>query len=128
MKLKFIIPTKPEPVYKASVHKTGRIGFTIETANKFGIGVDKCMKLAVNEEDREIKNIYGVLGKAGEPEGYRIQKAGKYHSVDSKAFFDSLNLIYEGGDISFTVSEEDINGTRFLKFKSSEIIRQNLPF
>jgi hypothetical protein len=116
MKLKFIIPAKQSPVYRASVHKTGRIGFTIQTANRFEIGIDKSMGLAVNEEDPNDTSIYGILYDKGGVETYKIMKAGDYHSVNAKSFFETVGIDYSNGDISYNVSEIDIEGNRILKF------------
>lgn len=116
MKLKFITPVKQEPIYKASVHRTGRIGFTIQTAEKFGITTDKSMGLAINEEDPSDTSIYGILEEKGKPDTYKIMKAGEYHSVSAKSFFDTVKVDYSKGDISYHVSEVDIDGTKILKF------------
>lgn len=128
MKLKYIVPIKQEPIYKASVHKTARIGFTIETANNFKISVDKSMILAVNSEDETDGSIYGILTEAKDPNGYKIQKAGKYHSVNAKGFFDTLAIIYKDGDISFIVTESEIDEIKVIKFTPKEPFQKGLPF
>ncbi|MGG9970663.1 hypothetical protein ACQ33O_02620 [Ferruginibacter sp. SUN002] len=128
MKLQIIAPAKQEPIYKASVHRTGKIGFTIETANEFKISVEKSMVLAINPDERKGAAIYGILSPSNDPNGYKIQKAGKYHSVNAKGFFESLKFIYEEGNITFTVTEIDVEGTKALKFTPKEPIKEHLPF
>jgi len=116
MKLKFITPAKQSPVYRASVHQTGRIGFTIQTANQFGITINKSMVLAVNEDDPNDTSIYGILSDKGLPDTYKIMKGGHYHSVNAKSFFDTVGIDYAKGHISYNVSEVDNDGTKVLKF------------
>ncbi len=105
-----------QPVYRASVHMTGRIGFSIQTAKKFGIGIDKSMGLAINEDDPNDPSIYGLLYEKGKPDTYRIIKGGDYHSVNAKSFFDTIGIDYSNGDISYNVLEVDIDSTIALKF------------
>lgn len=128
MKLKYILPAKQEPTYKASAHNTGRIGFTIETATQFKIDVEKSMILAVNSEDETDGAIYGILSEKNDPNGYKIQKAGKYHSVNAKGFFDTLAIIYKDGDISFIVTEDIIDDTKVIKFTPKSPFKKGLPF
>ncbi len=116
MKLKFITPAMQQPVYRASVHMTGRIGFSIQTAKRFGIGIDKSMGLAINDDDPEDASIYGLLYEKDKSDAYRIIKGGDYHSVNAKVFFDTIGIDYSNGDISYNVSEVDIDGTKALKF------------
>ncbi|MBK5272716.1 MAG: hypothetical protein JJE22_17085 [Bacteroidia bacterium] len=116
MKLKFISPAKQTPVYRASVHRTGRIGFTIETAKEFGITIDKSMGIAVNEDDPNDTAIYGMLHDKGKPDTYKIMKGGNYHSVNARSFFDTVGIDYSKGDIYYNVSGIDIDGIKVLKF------------
>lgn len=117
LKLKTIPPAPPAPIYKASIHKTGKIGFTIETAKHFGITAEKSMELAINEEDPTDLNVYGIIRPPDDPNAYKIQKAGDYHSVNAKGFFESIKLDYVNTNINYTVSEINVDGTPVLKFE-----------
>lgn len=121
MKLKFIPPPKPTPVYTANVHSTGKIGFTVATAKHFGITTSKSIQLAVNEEDPIDESIYGViLDTVDEDMAYRIMKGGDYHSLNAKAFLDSIGLKYNEGQISYVITEIDVDGAKVLKFTKKE--------
>lgn len=124
MKLKFITPTKEEPVYRATVHKTGKIGLTIQTANQFGIRIDKSIALAINEEDPNDTSIYGILYEKGVPDTYRILKGGDYHSINAKSFFDTARIDYYNNNLSYNVTEITIDGSKVLKF-SQKVIEKN---
>ena len=92
------------------------MGFSIKTAKTFGISVGKSMKLAINDEDKDDTNIYGVLvDKTDDKTAYKISKAGEYHSVNAKAFLDEIEMKYDGG-IPLSVSEQQIEGMKVLKF------------
>ena len=121
MKLKFITPEKAAPVYRASVHRTGKIGFTIETAEHFKINVDKSLALAINEDDVNDKCLYGVLNDGLPENAYKIMKAAKYHSVSAKSFFETVGIDFSKGDVSYTINEIEIDGAKMLKFTPRNI-------
>jgi hypothetical protein len=126
MKLKFIPPPKVVPTFNANVHSTGKIGFTIAGAKHFGLTTSKSLQLAVNEDDATDDSIYGVLlDTVDETQGYRIMKAGEYHSVSAKAFFDAINIDYVKKRPSFVVTDLDVNGMKVMKFTKKEINQPN---
>lgn len=116
MKLKFIPPKVEDPKFKGSLHRTGKIGLTIATAKHFGFNSTKSIQLAVNEEDPNDKNIYGVLQDSLYESGYKIMKGGNYHSINAKSFFDSLGIDCEKANITFNLSDINIDGTKAIKF------------
>lgn len=125
MKLKFIAPPEPLVKYTANVHSTGRIGFSIKAAKAFKIDTTKSMKLAINEEDKSDDNIYGVLlDKVDEANAYIIKKNAGYHSIYAKGFFEEANIKYGAGDISYSITEEEIDGTKILKFNKINKIKK----
>ena len=120
LKLKSIPPAIQAPVYKAAVHKTGKIGLTIETAKHFGINTAKSIELLINEDDASDTSVYGILKNAGQPNTYKIMKAGDYHSINAKDFFDALKVNYEKDYISYVVSQIAVDGTDVLKFERAK--------
>lgn len=117
IKLKSIPPPPPKPVYKASLHKTGKIGLAIDTAKEFGLTTDKSIELFINEADPEDKNVYGVLHNAGQQNTYKIMKAGDYHSINAKDFFDAINVNTEKETTGYVVSIINVDGTDVIKFE-----------
>lgn len=126
MKLKFIPPPKVAPSFTANVHSTGKIGFTLAGAKYFGITTSKLMQFAVNEEDPNDQNIYGVLVDAEEGiEGYKIMKGGDYHSVNAKAFFEAMKIDFTRRRPSYIVTDFEVDGTKMMKFTKKELIQPN---
>lgn len=128
IKLKAIPPQKPAPVYRANVHRTGKIGLMIDTAKQFGFTTEKSIELFINEADPNDTSIYGVMRNAGHENGYKILKGGDYHSIYAKSFFDTLNIDYaSNSNLGYAVTEIDIADEKVLKFTKIEKEKQGVP-
>lgn len=117
IKLKAIPPISSEPIYKASIHKTGKIGLSIDTAKHYGFDTLKSVELLINDADTTDTSIYAILRKSGETNTYKINKAGNYHTVNSTDFFDTLKIDYKNENIVYSVSMIKIDGQEVLKFE-----------
>ena len=125
MKLKFFNPANVERNIKATVHKTGKLGFTVEAAKKLSLGIEKSIAIAINEEDENDLNLYGILHPTLQSQAIKVSKAGAYYYLNTKPFFDSINLDYSQGNIVYDIAEEDIEGTPMLKFKRRKLDKRN---
>ena len=122
IELEFIPPPEPDTKYTANIHSTGRLGFSIATATKFGIEVGKSLQLAVEKGATSPTTIYGiVVNTVDDAAYYKVMKAGSYHSVNAKGFFDKVGIEYAGGRVSYTVKEAEVNGKKMLKFVQKPI-------
>ncbi|MBS1501169.1 MAG: hypothetical protein JST32_03855 [Bacteroidetes bacterium] len=120
MKIKFFNPNELDRNLKATVHKSGKMGFTIEAANKMGLSIQKGMLIGYNEDDNTDKNLYIVIDKDKQESSFQILKAGAYYYVNTKPLFDTLKVDYVNKTISFDIMEEDIEGLKVFFFKIKE--------
>lgn len=121
MKLKFFNLQTVERNIKATVHRTGKLGFTVEAAKKMSLSVGKSFKIATNEDDDNDTNLYGVLYNTVEPNSFKLYKAGNYHFINLKPLFDSIKLNYETDTYIYDLVEEEIDGTAMIVFKRRKI-------
>ncbi len=122
--LKFFNPANVDRNIKATTHRTGRLGFTIEAATKFKFAPKMSLKVATNEADESDTNLYAILQNNIENESFRILKAGKYYSVNLKPLFDQIKLDYVNNTYIYDITEEVIQGTKMLLFKRRAPKRQ----
>jgi len=52
----------------------------------------------------------------------------KFLEENFKGFFEAISAKFDGGDIQFTVTEQEIEGQKVLVFKPKEVIQIVLPF
>ncbi len=121
MKLKFLDPRTVERNVKATIHRSGKLGFTIEAAKKMNLETRKGFALAINEDDPNDKNFYAVVYEDAPVHALKVLKAGDYYYLNTKDLFDNLNLDYTNNYISFDIVEEkDEENNIYYKLKRTE--------
>jgi len=117
MNLKFIKPSTLDKNLKATAHKSGKLGFTIEAAKKLKLAETKSANIAINTDDFTDTNLYITINEAVESDSYKINKAGAYFYINTKALFDDMKIDYVNDSIVYDISLETIDGQSFFKFR-----------
>jgi hypothetical protein len=120
MKIKFLSPDSLDKNLKATVHKSGKMGFTIEAAKKMGLDINKSLSIGINEDDTEDKNLYVVINSNKRSDSFSLLKTGEYYYVNTKPLFDNLKYDYINKSIVFELSEDKIEDTKLFIFKTKE--------
>jgi hypothetical protein len=120
MKIKFFNAESLDKNLKATIHKSGKMGFTIESARKMNLSPEKSLSIGINEEDEEDKNLYIVVNPSRQKDAFTILKAGSYYYVNTKPLFDNLKFDYVRNNISFDLSEDKIEDMKIFVFKTKE--------
>lgn len=120
MKLKFISPNSLDKNLKATVHKTGKLGFTMDAATKLGLNTNKSAAIAINDEDPSDTNLYVIINEDRQEGAFPISKAGQYFYINAKALFDSFKFDYAHDSIVYDITREVIEEKEFYKFKRRE--------
>lgn len=117
MKIRFLSPQNLERNIKATIHKSGKMGFTIEAANKLGLSTDKSVSIGINEDDENDKNFYVVVNNSKTRDAFSVLKAGDYYYLNTKPLLDSLKIDYLNNNISFDIEEQEIENQDIYIFK-----------
>jgi len=125
MKLKFITPDGLDKKLKATAHKSGKLGFTMDAAEKLKLTSEKSVSVAVNEDDPSDTNLYVVINEQVKEGAFKINKAGQYYYVNTKALFDTLKIDYKNDWIVYDISKETIEGQLIHRFKRRERDKKN---
>ena len=83
---------------KATIQKSGRLGFTSETATALGLESGKFAKFAKDDENGA---LYLIIINEGSEEAFSIRENSGYYFVTTKVMFDTLGYDYENGNIMF---------------------------
>ena len=87
---------------KCTIHSSGKLGFTDETARELGLSVESGIKFAMNDND-ELLLINCRLDK--DEDAFDVSKSGAYYYVNAKPLFDSLGYDYKNNVIMFDLSK-----------------------
>ena len=123
MKVKFYNPAELDRNIKASIHNTGKLGFTFEAANKLKLSEFKSMLIGRNEEDPTDENLYVVINDARQEGAFNVNKAGKYYYINTKALFDTFQWDYTKYSIIFNITPSQYEGSEVYIFKKKQKLR-----
>ncbi|NLP56600.1 hypothetical protein [Lutibacter sp. B1] len=101
-------------VVKATVHKTGKLGFSsgaskfmnIENINFFNIGLNK------EEED---KSLYLVPVEIETEKSFKVVKAGDYYYVFIKNIMRELKIDYKNETVIYDIEEMEYENNKMFK-------------
>lgn len=76
---------------KATIHSSGKLGFTESTARKLRLSTTSAVKFAQDTEDEDI--LYLINLSEGDSDSFPVNKAGNYFYVNAKGLFDALQAV-----------------------------------
>lgn len=115
---------KPSPyskILKATVHISGKLGFTLEAIRLLELDKKRYIKIARNSKDKTDTNLYIFVYNDEDENTFKVIKAGKYVYVNTKTLFDSINLNYKEKKMIYRITEEfNEDGAKYYKLIQEE--------
>lgn len=117
LNLKFIevdsSPIKP----KATIHYSGRLGFSSEAIKFMNLENNRAFKVAVSDNDgTAVKNLYLIEDK--DVSGVaKVSKAGEYYYLNVGTLFEDLGFDYKNYTIIFDIKKELYEGKNMFILK-----------
>ncbi len=90
--LNFIEPLDNRKAIKATIHKSGKLGFSSGAYESLKLENYKSIGIATNKSEDD--NLYMILYEEHMNNAYRINKAGEYSYLSAKDLFDRLGIDY----------------------------------
>lgn len=115
MKLQIIKPPDSSGLLKATIHASGKLGFSIGAIKVMNINSSSFIQIAVNTEDETDRNLYVFITTEADENTLKINKAGEYYYVSTKALFDKLEIDYRKKKIMFDIVETEYEGAKIFK-------------
>lgn len=107
---------------KATIHTTGKLGFTAATAKILGFGENSCVLFVEDAEDKN--TLYLVNTKGDDEDAFPVRKTGEYYYVNAKALFDKLGMDYIKNTIIFDMVRIDEEEYEVYKLKKRQMLRK----
>ena len=126
MKLEKIKPPDSSGQLKATIHITGKLGFSIGAIKAMNIMDNAYIQVAVNSEEGDDDNLYIFITNKEDENTLKINKAGSYYYVNTKALFDKLEIDYRKKKIIFDIVEIEYESTRVFKLIRREKDRKKV--
>lgn len=126
MKLKYIKAEETGVNAKATVHTTGKLGFSKDAIDFLGIKEGSAIEFAVNEDDISDLNLYAKVHEREQEGAFKVNKAGAYYYVNTKKMFDALEIDYKKNRIIYDLIKIEYEGERIIKMLRRDIIKKTL--
>lgn len=107
--IEFEDPNKSNGVIKASIHKTGKLGFSSGAQDFLKINEKSLFKVGFNPENNSLMYLVPV----NNPEqAFKVSKAGLYFYLNLKNVFDKKGIDYINENIIFDIKKEISNDSQ----------------
>lgn len=90
---------------KATIHSSGKLGFTEATSDALRFDEHSSVKFAIDTDDSE--TLYLINGKWDDEDAFPVRKVGAYFNINAKGLFDRLGLDYTNNRIAFDLIRVD---------------------
>lgn len=102
MEIEIISAKKFAVKLKATIHITGKLGFTEATAKELRLTQKSGIKFAKDANE----TLYLINCPNCDDDSFQVAKAGMYYSINTKPLFDSLGYDYKSENIMFDLVRE----------------------
>lgn len=120
MKLRILSAKEYNVKLKATIHSTGKLGFTEVTAKELKLTTESGVKFAMSEENE----LYLISCPARDEDAFKVLKAGDYFSVNAKTLFDSIGYDYRKNNIMFDMIKDIVDDMEVYKLIKREVPRK----
>ncbi len=124
MRLKILEVPQIGGKVKATIHQSGKLGFSQAAIDELQISNNTYIMLAKNEEDPNDSNLYMVISKEKKENGLKVSKAGNYFYVNTKYLFDKLGIDYKRKKVIFDIIQIEYEGQTVYKLIRREVDRK----
>lgn len=113
--LDFIVFEDPNKVggsIKATIHKTGKLGFSAGAEDFMKIKDDSFFKVGFNNSSETDEKIY-MVPSLTEESAFKVSKAGMYFYINLKNVFDKRGIDYKNKSYIYDIKKENSEETEF---------------
>ncbi len=104
---------------KATVHRSGKLGFSLGAAKLIDFETNKLFKIGRKKDlnDAASEILYLIPVEIEDDLTFKVLRAGSYYSMKIKRLLSQMNIDYrnESETVSFDIDEVKENGKRYFK-------------
>ncbi|MCU7492379.1 MAG: hypothetical protein HF312_13370 [Ignavibacteria bacterium] len=124
MKINFWKPALATGIIKLTVHRDGNMGFSSGAVKKLNIDEKSYVKIGTNGSDTRDSNLYLMHTNDFDENALKVNKAGDYYYLNTKSFFNELNIDYTKKKLVYDIVEMDYDGNTIYKLIRRELERK----
>lgn len=98
---KLIQATRLSRIAKATVQRTGRLGFSQGAAKMLELGDNKTVLLFSGDG----RNLFLVVVDGPDDRGFQVRKIGEYFYIPTKVYYDQSGIDYVSNVVDYEITE-----------------------
>ncbi|MBL6445383.1 hypothetical protein JMN32_03635 [Fulvivirga sp. 29W222] len=104
-------------VVKATVHKSGKLGFSSGAIKMLGLENEghRYYKVATNKADSEDDSLYLIVASKGEEDVFKASKAGQYYYLRVKHVLDEMTVDYKNEKVIYDIRKVEEKEIKYYK-------------
>jgi len=117
MGIKFINAEDYSKTIKASIHRSGKLGFSEGAIKMLGLDDKKSIRFGVDAEDEAGDSFYLLVIQGEEKGAFKVYRAGSYFYINTRNFFDFQGIDYKNKNEQyvFNITELKMQGQKIYK-------------
>lgn len=105
MEINFWKPTTSLGVVKATIHQSGKLGFSQAAIDKLNLTQNTYLMIGTNKENRKDNSIYLAVSRESDELAIKVNKAGNYYYLNTKDFFNEIGVDYKSKSVIYDIVE-----------------------
>lgn len=89
---------------KATIHSTGKLGFSGNTASALHLSVGSFIRFA--QDDDADETLYLAVMKGKDEDGFRLLQSGGFYNVTTKPLFEALGIDYKTQTVIYDLQRD----------------------
>ncbi len=124
MKVDFWKPTTPMGIIKATIHKSGKLGFSQAAIKKLQINENSFIMIGTNKDNKSDEAIYLMVTNKPSEMSLKVNKAGQYYYLNTKDFFNENKIDFYKNKIMYDIIDISENNEKLYRLIPREIERK----
>jgi RIO-like serine/threonine protein kinase len=120
MEINFWKPTSSLGVVKATIHQSGKLGFSQAAIDKLNLSQNTYLMIGTNKENRKDNNIYLAISKESNELAIKVNKAGNYYYLNTKDFFNEIGVDYKSKSVIYDIVDISSSNEKMYKLVPRE--------
>ncbi|NWG27042.1 MAG: hypothetical protein HXY48_00760 [Ignavibacteriaceae bacterium] len=120
MEINFWKPTTSLGVVKATIHQSGKLGFSQAAIGKLNLTQDTYLMIGTNKENRKDNSVYLAISKESNELAIKVNKAGNYYYLSTKDFFNEIGVDYKSKSVIYDIVDISSGNEKMYKLVPRE--------
>lgn len=115
MDINFWKPISSAGIVKATIHKSGKLGFSQAAKDKLGINQNSYLMIGTNKDNKKDNAIYLRIVKENNEMTLKANKAGQYFYLNTKDFFNEIGVDYQRKTVIYDIIDLSVGNEKLYK-------------